>query len=74
MANWPVHLTQWRLAKFAAIFKAKYTNAFSWMAKVFDSNFIKLFSWSALIQVMALCWTGDKPLSGPVLSEFYSII
>ena len=44
-----------------------FSNAFSQIKILyFDSNFIE----SALVQVMALRRTGDKPLPGPMLAEF----
>ena len=42
----------------------------------FDSNFIEVCSQgaidhrAALVQAMALCQTGDKPLPEPILTQF----
>ena len=64
--------THWGRGKIAAISQSTYTNAFSWMKFI---EFRLKFHWSLflkvqskicqpiLIQIMAWCWSGDKPLS-----------
>ena len=57
----------------AAISQTTFSNAFSWMKM---HEFCLRFHWNlflrfnnipVLIQIMASCWPGDKPLSEPVL-------
>ena len=66
--------------KMATILHAKFSNAFSWMKSfVFWFEFHwSLFqraqmtndNTSALVQVLAWCQTGDRLLSGPMLTQF----
>ena len=65
-------LTHFLLNKMATISQTTFANVFSWM-KILE--FRLTFHWllspignkSALVQVMAWCLTGDKPLSEPML-------
>ena len=57
----------------ATISKMTFSNEFSWMKNfVFDSNFTEVSSKdpidkkSALVQIMAWCRIGDKPLPEPM--------
>ena len=66
-------LKYWGLNKMATILQAAISNLF-WKSKsvYYGSNFTEFFSKgaidrnSALVEVMAWCWTGDKPLLEPV--------
>ena len=67
--------THWDQDKMATIFQMTFSNAFSWM-KIYW--FLLRFHWSlfpkcptenipALVQIMAWHWSGDRPLSEPMM-------
>ena len=62
----------WGQDKMAAIFQKTFCNTFSWM-KMYEfqlrfrrSLFLRV-KLTALVQIMAWCWPGDKPLSEPMM-------
>ena len=63
-------LTHWGRGTMAAIFQMTFSNAFSWMKMSgFRLRFPKgpINNISALVQIMAWCHPGDKPLSEPMM-------
>ena len=72
-----VDLTDLPLDKMAAISQTMFSDAFLWMTSFV---FWVKFHWSlflspvdsnlAMVLIMAWCWIGDKPLSGPMLTWF----
>ena len=62
----------------AAISQTTYSIAFTWMknVRIFIQILLKIVpkgsieNKSALVQVMAWNWTGDKPLPKPMLTQF----
>ena len=60
----------------AAIFQTTFSKAFSWKERfyVLIKIWLKFVAEdiidikSALVQIMAWCWTGDKPLFEPVIA------
>ena len=69
---WLLCLTHWSRHKMAAIFQTTFSNSFSWM-KIWISVLLKFIpkgpinNIPALVQIMAWCWPGDKPLSEPMM-------
>ena len=63
-------LTHWGSDKMAGMFQTTFSNAFSWM-KMFQLRFIvpkgPINNIPALIQIMAWCRPGDKPLFEPMM-------
>ena len=75
------HLPHLPLDKMAVISQTTFSNAFSWtkIVKIWIKISLKFVpmglidsKW-ALVQVMAWCRSGDKPLSGPMLTQFTDI-
>ena len=63
-------LTPWGREKMAAVFQTTFSNAFSWMKIYIPLKFVPKGSMTnipALVQIMAWCRAGDKPLSEPML-------
>ena len=68
-------LTHLSLNEMAAILQTTFSNAFSEMKFFLIQISLKFVpkdptdNKSVLLQVMALCWIGDKPLSEPMLIQ-----
>ena len=73
----PIVLTHWRREKFAATSQTTFSNAFSWMKmyKIWLRFHWNLFPRGpinkipVLVQIMALGWPSDKPLSEPTMVD-----
>ena len=61
-------LTHWGRDKMAVIFQTTFSKLFSWIKMyLFRLNLSEINNIPALVQIMAWCRPGDKPLSKPML-------
>ena len=59
-----------RPRKMAAIFQTTFSNTFSWILINISLKFVPrgpINNIPSLVQIMAWCWPGDKPLSEPMM-------